>query len=557
MITINAFPTSQYNKNIATFESIKKEFHDFIDKYRAINDEQQYVQQYDELVKEFQRVSINFYRFCLILLNVDVQRTNKPEAHQIQSIPRRDLWNAASTLYKTMDLYDALPSIWRYTNAEDVPDFERFIEYKRRFYKNAVHEFDILDTAFYQFVNNVKQFKESETFQVDGLSVTIINDELNELNEDMRVPRANFVLDYLKQWNDRLRSQKMISFVKDLKIFIRYSQRGFDNGGPTVNTYAGHYDPDQDEISFYILNWTDVEHLDIIYYHELGHRVWFKYLSENARKHWTESLSKILYRITVDDVLRIKLLFDKHMKRFHRQKPIDLHRLMLLATQANLPRTHIVLDLLNNLYLNKDALHNTLYNWHKKRQTDFTFDAHDERTYKFTDIEQLVDFAEFVFKGKAFSTGEHISDYGHVNPVEAFAETFKLYLTDRPAIRERTMEYFKQIIQTNGIVLAAAGLELELVSKDRTDRYPVPDKKYAINLIRHIARARNDAGQIGTLVAFLINKDGTFYYTVDHDVPHTFSTIQSLTTDITFSDLVTDKWEIYQHYQTIRGTNGS
>jgi hypothetical protein len=453
MITISiAEPVTNKGRLNEEFGKYIKALSQIKSMYSGIKDETSYVDKIDELESTIDKVCYSLRAWLLRLLKS--KDTFNPSDDELYSIARKVLWNKFAKVSDILQGNELLPRTLDINEQGDVgskmlPYYGKFEATKRSNLIKVGKYVSELNVAFNNFLDAAMNidFTEYEEYQVDTVNVRLLNED--RLNQKDKIKA---VLDLLHEWNLRLNITGLKRAYLNLTVSLRFK----DIPVPKqygINSYAGWYNPTTDDLSIF-LNKLDIDAIDRVYFHELGHRFWFKILNAKARDHWSESLSQIIVKFTQVHIDSLLSLYNKSSRsRLDKFKdaPLDLKYLRFLVNTSKLTDIDKQTIVLVIRELEKEQRSSKWRDMYYNFMDSNKYTTHAD--HQFTDIKVLCKYLE-KFKGSVQLKGEFVTNYAKTDPKEFFAETFMLYMTDRSKIKERTMEYFRQIVQTEGIVLA-------------------------------------------------------------------------------------------------------
>ena len=258
--------------------------------------------------------------------------------------------------------------------------------------------------------------------------------------EHLEVAGMNVVIPGLGRWEDHKEEtwdQDIESFLRNLRTFANKIHRsGFGGGLRGLTLYvevadpktrmsptdltAGQYNPGSDSLEVFPLGF--IESDGGTFTHEVGHRIWFKQLPNNARAHWTEVMAARSVTITKED---IDVFVDRYIKPFFKGERYE--------------------------YAPYDQVERLV----RERETD------EEQRAKFLELSQHQgphnDGVEGIHQHLLkFENGEkidleEISEYARTSPVEAFAEAFRTWVLKGPShLGEWTRQFFERIVKSRG-----------------------------------------------------------------------------------------------------------
>ena len=348
--------------------------------------------------------------------------------------------------------YEILPTSWNYQT--DKHEFS--LSQLKRNRKSTIQKYQRKFREFREYVQEAiasqeraveygevytpeqrSPFPPEERFEIEGSKVVVFNKRRQEyINNYGTDP----IKSYLKAVTKGIRTVRSSGFdrsLRDATFFIDFLKH---------NQVAGRYFP---EVSSDYASGSfgqsgeesGIGHTDVValyplsnaetVVHELGHRFYFKELTAGERAAWDTIITERNYPIAEEDVTAF---VDKY-------KPANKYRdelRKLIQDQETDPET-----IAKYLYLSKHS-------------PSFTFDTAEIIQFHIEhNVGELVD-------------AESISDYGATNPMEAFAEAFRLYILDGPrAVGPWTRWFFERITQ----MARTASVEDTLPSEDRVKHF--------------------------------------------------------------------------------------
>lgn len=259
-----------------------------------------------------------------------------------------------------------------------------------------------------------------EHFNVGGVNVVILNwgrDNFDDREEDLD--------SHLRNLRDRIEQIKRAGFpgaVKGLTLTIDFDQKEWDTNGM--------YKPAEDTLIMFPLGLAGKDSGHGTLTHECGHRFYFRELPGQARAYWEEVFTLRGLKITTDDISRFGQAV---VRKYDPNRPGSLmdseERL-----KAALPLAQGEEDEVKFRELARSAL---------MPISAKTFSA-----------EWYLDFLNS--KAGEVVQLEEITDYANANPMEAFAEIFKIWVLNGPgALGPWTRDFFRRICRAGGAKLAA------------------------------------------------------------------------------------------------------
>lgn len=279
-----------------------------------------------------------------------------------------------------------------------------------RRYQKAAREFFVSLREYAEREGGLKMQDPYETTDIAGFRVVIHNK--NRYDNDYNEKSLRETLSRLHDFKKQIKRAGFDRFFDDLQVHV-----SFDNSGKGSFT-AGAYEPKTDKLTLYPLGLTRTGDTFI---HEFGHRFYFQNLSINARKVWEQVIGD---KITHVSDRAVDLWVDKYLAPFHKK------------TGGYLPDRREMEALVKRS--DEDEV--------MKAQLAYLADHNPTYT----------DELEKIRKHHKRNVGdkvmiEHITDYGAENPLEAFAEAFKLYVMKGPGrLGPWTRQFFKDISRSGG-----------------------------------------------------------------------------------------------------------
>ncbi len=295
----------------------------------------------------------------------------------------------------------------------------------RRYQKAFGEAFEAIEEYLTQQGGTVDRYEREDHFEVSGMNVVLRNWGRDGENTD-KAYRDKILTGYLHDLNRGVKKIESAGFglaLKGLDLFIDFdSQKGLT---------LGQYSPSKDELTIFALGLAiatgEGGEGHGTFSHEIGHRFWFRNLSSTAREAWSEALTANSAKIEAADV---ETFFNKVIKPNAHPEHLDRHDLAKLVEK--LAPTDA--DRVKWLELADISPASAKEDW------KYVPESYRERL--------LEDVGEVVHL-------EHISEYARTNPIEAFADVFRLWVEKGPgALGPWTRDLFKRIVGTGGVRLA-------------------------------------------------------------------------------------------------------
>jgi len=215
-------------------------------------------------------------------------------------------------------------------------------------------------------------------------------------------------------------------------------------GGRMDDLVAGWYNYVHDELRLFPLGHGRADSHDTLI-HEIGHRLYFKSLSERAREQWNETIKQNRKQVTRE---HINEFIDKFVSTNTEDRSTpDKSKLQVVY--------HKVQDAVA-----KDTSENKPIYEHFARNMPYYDEAGSP--------EGMRDHFHKYFEdiGSEYVNREYITDYAATSPVEAFAEIFRLYVKYGPGyVPPWSREQFRSILKSNNVNLTKSLEDDEDVEK--------------------------------------------------------------------------------------------
>lgn len=260
-----------------------------------------------------------------------------------------------------------------------------------------------------------------EHMEVGGVHVVILNFGRDDDDDE----NLDAFLRGLRDHVGEIRQAGFAGAVKGLTVTVDFDQQAKDWDTD------GKYTPATDTLTMYPLGLAGEGSGHGSFVHECGHRFYFRELPTGARNHWEEVLQSRSVDITQDDVRRFAELVSRKVNPAKLWEMMgDDDRLRAALPDARGPEDEAKFRELCRL---------PLMPWHVKE-----FDRAAYERLLSSRVGEPVQI-------------EEITDYGNTNPMEAFAETFRLWVTKGArSVKPWTREFFRTICRSGGAKLASS-----------------------------------------------------------------------------------------------------
>jgi len=343
---------------------------------------------------------------------VILPKMDKEEAHLIKEL-RTSTWNFIHVLR------DLFPTRWDGKDSHTVtysPDLNELKKKREGWIKRYQVAFTKVYKQLTEYIasqgGTMVRYDAVDHLEVAGVPVTIENVGRKE-DDDYAAEILNLLGKHLKT----VRRAGFSIALDGLNVLLKFDTREFD--------VAGMYNPSTDILTLYPLGMLAAPDGHTLI-HEIGHRFWFKCLPGQARTEWEEILGDRGVTISDRDIEHFyRIVVDKLPKDWAFMDAKDILNLTLPAAKSR--ADEIKFRELSETYIRSISA---------KPSEPFDPDDYLRR---------------LKFKDKEVVQVEEISDYGDTEPIEGFAEAFRLWVTKGPrALGPFTRELFVQVCQAGG-----------------------------------------------------------------------------------------------------------
>ena len=299
----------------------------------------------------------------------------------------------------------------------------------QRYFRFAMEAIQEMFEAEHELIKTA-EYKETEQFKIGASNIVIHNYG----KADWHKKYIDIFIKTYKMGISKIKKAGFKNVDQDLTVHLYYTAKAPDTGGANFLT-GGNYNRNNDTLNIFIMG-MDKDASTLI--HELGHRIYFKFLPSQAQKSWEKIIEKRKLTVTsrhMNDFFavyyRIKdgyEYWDEFQKGFAKE----------LEKIADDP---ISLAAMNHLF---------------KRVSGIWWNEEDK-------VENIIRG----MKGDEINL-EHITDYGDTDAYEAFADAFRKYVINGPrSIGAWTRSFFEDDVGAGGYNIKEGKESMDLV-----DKYP-------------------------------------------------------------------------------------
>lgn len=374
--------------------------------------------------REFRNLSARFENLLSMVLDTESIGSKDEDYYQIGL--REGAWPATS--YSTHELF---PEAYDYQTETHVPAPWKLAQTGAKglrkwqdAWRKALAAFDLyLDR---KGVLTLDTFRDQ--LDVDGVAVLSYGKDRDE-------KAMSKVVTMIRQGTAAIRGAGLESALRGLVVNVRFTAHRNESAAAT-------YDPGTGEVD--LLPWAITEDHPGSFVHEVGHRFYYRFMSEKARDAWEAKLNERQSYVMPDDVDAAR----PYIEAFYRDVQADPAFYERFRVADSAQRMGVAAQ------------------W-----TDRVPDLSPIERARLRFIVRIAarDRGENVEKGlesARFWASEHkhrgvgieptaepdkTSDYGSFNPSEAFAESFRLYVTKGPRVLgDWTRQFFRDVVRSGG-----------------------------------------------------------------------------------------------------------
>ncbi len=332
---------------------------------------------------------------------------------------------AKATLWSSVsDVYGAAHSVFptRYFSEDDPMgidlyemkrDHDKLLRRAQGKFRNALRA---LDTVI-KDAQTPPTLMQQEKFSRDGFDFVI-----GERSGRMRDEMANDYLPHAREMRRKLESAGVGDAIKGMRIHL--ADKVDTEEGYLI---AGSYQPKHDVLSVYMMGIAGDRDRSpgATTIHEIGHRVYFKLMSERDREAWERVYDGASRAVTDSDI-------DKYVATFEKAKRMvgdDEHG----VTSMFYAMEKLGFGEERSISGEKKVTHADSMQAYLREKTPLPAMLHG----KVWSADKLRDWLQNTTKDRETGTpkrvfDKHLTDYGRTNASEAFAEAFRLYVDQGP-----------------------------------------------------------------------------------------------------------------------------
>ena len=319
----------------------------------------------------------------------------------------------------------------------------------KRYQVAALKAFKDLDLYLELRGGSLNRFEPVDHLEIGGVQV-IIENWGRQVESGQTEEEFHNAMNQLRSRLTRIKAAGFPNAVRGLTIVVNFDQKEWDT--------SGRYSPSEDKLTLYPLALAGSDTGQGTLTHECGHRFYFKELPGQARGEWDEVLTSRGVKITLDDI-------DRFFKAVNPK--IDPDNILTMIDdedrlKAALP---VAKDKFDEVKFKELALV-----YPTPLRSGRSGPIYDPDDY----LQRLKEFKE----GELVQL-EEISDYGDTEPVEAFAEAFRIWVLKGPnALGVWSREFFRKIAREGGAKIASE----EISSSWTPEGYfiPGPNQHYKV-----------------------------------------------------------------------------
>lgn len=369
----------------------------------------------EEAAKLFSTFRENFANW---VYKVVLPKAEKGKETPLEKDVRKSTWDFRYTLDRSM-LFPTIGEGFDFNKIRNEQDRN-----VKRYQVAATKAFKDLELYLHNRGNELNRFEPVDHLEIGGVQVILENWGRQEESSQTEEEFHN-AMNQLRSRLTRIKAAGFPNVVRGLTIVVNFDQKEWDTNG--------RYSPSEDKLTLYplALAGSDTGHGTLT--HECGHRFYFKELTGRARAEWEEVLASRGVKITLDDI-----------ERFFKAVNPKINPEKFYEMSDDEDRLKVALPVAKDMF--------------------------DEAKFKELASVYPIPFSSghvpydpdvYLSKLKELKEGElvqleEISDYGDTDPVEAFAEAFRIWVIKGPnALGPWSREFFREIARSGGAKIAS------------------------------------------------------------------------------------------------------
>jgi hypothetical protein len=377
-----------------------------------------------ERVEEAAKLFNNFREnFANWVYKVVLPKFSKGEEPYLEKEVRKSTWGFRYTLDKSF-MFPTAGSGQSFDFNKLRNDQDKNV---KRYQVAATKAFKDLETYLDTRGVELNRFEPVDHFEMGGAQI-ILENWGRQQTSDQTEDEFHNAMNQLRSRLTRIKAAGFPNAVKGLTIVVNFEQKEWD-----VN---GRYSPSEDKLTLYPLALAGSDTGKGTLTHECGHRFYFKELPGQARAEWEEVLTSRGVKITLEDI-----------ERFFKAVNPKIDPDNFLAMSDDEDRLKAALPVARDEF--DEAKFKELASVYPK-----PFASSPGQTFEYDPAYYLKTLKEF--KEGELVQLEEISDYGDTEPVEAFAEAFRIWVIKGPnALGLWSREFFRKIARAGGAKIAS------------------------------------------------------------------------------------------------------
>lgn len=411
--TIDKSVVERWRKDVRLLTKIYRDIPDDLAWDATPAEKAKFQEHWDEAVKVFLTFGNNFETWVYKVLLPKVDKESMGWLHKM-------VMEAAWSFKHELRVYGLFPV----HHATKEPDLSKFRHERekaiRRYQGTAVKAFDAIEDYLKNQGGAVERRDAIEHVEVGGVQVVIEN--WGRRDDPELEGHFHKSMNLLRQRIDAIKQAGFPGAVRGLTVTMSFDQKEWDTNGK--------YTPSTDTLNIYPIGLYGPDTGHGTFTHEVGHRFYFRELPGQARAHWEETLNARGLEITREDVERFTAAVLRkagpsgHGGLYGQEEILE----------AALPAARDDSDVAKFKEMSRLPLQSFSDNSPFKPQAYIDF--------VMTKVGEIVQL-------------EEITDYANTNPMEAFADCFKLWVLKGPgALKPWTRNFFREVCRAGGAKVA-------------------------------------------------------------------------------------------------------